>query len=239
MEQLTYDQVWDEIKSQDNKKLFVKPSDGSGGKGIYIFHKNNVDHYVSNENIEFDENFLVAIGKNNNYIIQAGIIQDPEISKIYPDSVNTCRIITENKNGVSRVVCAMLRIGKGQKEVDNISSGGICVNIDINSGKFGNFAMSYDGKKFAQHPDTNFIFLNEKISRWDEIRNFTTESASKLPFFTYLGWDIALTMNGPVAIEINTSPAIDIMEMTSRGLREAFGMNDPDYFWKNSGKKAE
>ena len=42
--------------------------------------------------------------KNHDYIIQAGIVQDPEISRIYPESVNTCRIITENKNGTARIV---------------------------------------------------------------------------------------------------------------------------------------
>jgi hypothetical protein len=233
MRQLSNNQAWNEIERNDNKKIFVKPADGAGGKGIYIFHKNNEGHYVTNENIILDENFLATIGKIRDYIIQAGVPQDPEISEIYPDSVNTCRIITENKNGVARLVCAMLRIGRGQKEVDNISSGGICVNIDINSGKFGDFAMSYDGEKYTQHPDTHFVFRSEKISRWDETRKFTTDSAGKLPFFTYLGWDIALTDDGPVCIEINPFPAIDIMEMTSCGLRGAFEIEDPDYYWKN------
>ncbi len=160
-----------------------------------------------------------------------------KISEIYPDSVNTCRIIMENKNGKIRLVCAMLRIGQGQKEVDNISSGGICVNIDINSGKLGDFALSYEGEKLEEHPDTHFVFRNKKISQWNEIRRFIIESSGKFPFFTYLGWDIALTVEGPVAIEINSVPAIDIMEMISGGLREAFGIKNPDYYWKNPGKR--
>jgi glutathione synthase/RimK-type ligase-like ATP-grasp enzyme len=60
-----------------------------------------------------------------------------------------------------------------------------------------------------------------------------------MPFLTYLGWDIALTPDGPVAIEINRSPAVDIIEKTSHGLREAFGIDDPDYYWKNLGKRAD
>ena len=53
----------------------------------------------------------------------------------------------------------MPRIGRGHREVDNISSGGICVNIGINRGTFGEFAMSYDGKKLAWHPDRILYFI--------------------------------------------------------------------------------
>jgi hypothetical protein len=124
-------------------------------------------------------------------------------------------------------------------EVDNISSGGICTHIDVKNGKLGHFAVSYDGEEFERHPDTQFAFSNQGISRWNEIRKFAFKSAEKLPFFTYLGWDIALTSNGPIVIEINRAPAIDIMERTSFGLREVFGIDDPDFYWKNPGKRSE
>lgn len=239
MEQLSFHRVQNELTYNNFEKIFVKPLEGGGGKGIYIFHKNSQGHFVTRDNIHFNEFFLGKIGEKQDYIIQPGIIQDPEISKIYHHSVNTCRIITENKNGTVRLVCAMLRMGRGQNEVDNATSGGISTHININSGKFGDFAISYDGEKFAKHPDTQFEFSNQGISRWNDIKTYTSESAGKLPFFTYLGWDIALTSDGPVAIEINRSPAADIMEKTSHGLREEFGIENPDYYWKNLGKRSE
>jgi hypothetical protein len=239
MVQLTFDKINQGLFDNEFKKIFVKPAKGSGGKGFFIFHKNDHGHFVTSDNIIFNENFLGTIGKKTDYIIQAGIIQDQEISNIYPGSVNTCRIITENKDGIARVVCAMLRMGRGQNEVDNISSGGICTYINVISGKFGDFAISYTGERFEEHPVTHFAFRNFKISRWDEIQRFTIESAGKLPFFTFIGWDIALTADGPIALEINLGPAIDIIEMTSHGLREAFGITNPDYYWKNAGKRAE
>lgn len=135
------------------------------------------------------------------------------------------------------MVCAILRMGRNHNEVDNISSGGISTNVNIQNGMLGDFAISYQGGKFERHPDTQFIFRNNKISRWSEVKKFVTDCAGKLPFFTYIGWDISLTPDGPVAIEVNTAPAIDIMEMTDGGLREAFGIDDPDYYWKNPGKR--
>ncbi len=153
--------------------------------------------------------------------------------------MNTFRIITENKGGISRPVCAVLRLGRGQNEVDNASSGGMFLKIDMNSGKVGDQAMSYFSEKFSEHPDTHVEFRNYKITRWDEIRTFIVESAGKFPFLTYLGWDISLTPDGPVAIEINRLPGISLMQMTSGGLREAFGIDDPGYYWKNLGKRED
>ena len=61
---------------------------------------------MTRQNIIFNENFLEAIGKNNDYIIQPGLTQDPEISRIYSESVNTCRVITENKKDCP-VLCVL------------------------------------------------------------------------------------------------------------------------------------
>jgi hypothetical protein len=235
----SYEYIEKQVRDNNHEKIFVKPADGSGGQGIYIFHKMENGHYKTRQNVIFNNQFLQTIGKNNNYIIQPGIIQDPEISKIFPGSVNTCRVLTENKEGNVRIVSAMLRIGRGHNDVDNASSGGICTNVNIRTGKFGNFAISYNNEKFTRTPDTQFEFSNQGTSRWKEIEKFTVESAGKLPFFTYLGWDIALTQETPLVVEINSSPAIDIMEKTSSGLREPLGIENPNYFWKNHGKHYE
>jgi hypothetical protein len=232
----TFDQIQKELTLHDFEKLFMKPVDGSGGHGIFIFHRTDDMQYVSRDNCVFSQKFLDTLEKKQDYIIQAGIIQDSEISRIYPESVNTCRIITENKNGNARIVGSMLRIGCGSGEVDNASSGGISISIDKNNGKLGDFAVSYDGKTFSKHPNTQFEFRNFTVPGWSEILKFALESAGKMPFFTHLGWDIALTHDGPVAVETNRNPAIDGMEMACGGLREAFGIDDPNYYWKHPGK---
>jgi hypothetical protein len=238
MTRLNGDQVQTELLRNNPEKLFVKPADRCGGKGIYIFHKTNSGHFVTQDNVVLNQFFLDTLGKDQDYIIQHGITQCREISEIYPESVNTIRIVTENKNGLARIICAMLRVGRYHKEIDNLSSGGIGVNIDIPTGKLGNYAMSLNEEKFALHPDTHVVFRNITLSEWGNIQKFAMESASKIPFLTYLGWDIALTPIGPVVIEINRTPALYFMEtLSGGGLREDFGIQDPGFYWKNLGKK--
>jgi hypothetical protein len=231
------EQIFNKIDKTDPKKIFVKPAEGSGGAGFFIFNKTSSGNYSNRENIFFNENFLSKIGGMSDFIIQGGIAQDPEFSDIHPDSVNTCRIVTENKNGNSKVVCAMMRFGRNLLEVDNVSSGGLCIKIDIQNGKVGEYALSYENEKFFEHPDSHFIFKNFKISRWNEIQRFVNKSAEKLPFFAYLGWDITLTTEGPVAIEANQGVGIEALQIANGGLRAPFGIDYPDYYWKNVGKR--
>jgi hypothetical protein len=224
-------------RSKGIEKIFVKPVDGCGGKGIYVFHKNNHGVYTTSSGIFFHDHIRELLKNSGDAIIQGGISQDPDLSALYSGSVNTFRIVTENIGGKARVVSVMMRMGRGNNEVDNVSSGGISTYVNPTTGKINDFAISSDRKKYFEHPDTHFSFHNHFIRRWDEIKNFSIKCAELMPFLTYLGWDIALTPEGPVVIEINRMPAIYNMEMTHKGLRDAFGIDNPDFYWKNSHKK--
>jgi len=183
--------------------------------------------------VKFRDFIRDLAGRKTDALVQEGVSQDPGIAKIYPGSVNTSRIITENKYGTVRPVGAVLRMGRGGAEIDNISSGGICTHIDILTGKTGDFALSMAHETFSEHPDTHIPFATCSVPHWEEILEFTLSCAGKLPFLTYVGWDIAVTPDGPVAIEINRLPTVDIMESTSSGMRDAFRIDDPGFYWKH------
>lgn len=226
-----------ELKEKLYKKIFIKPVDGEGGYGIIIFHLSEDNKYINDNNVELSEAFLLKIGKENDYIIQKGIIQDESITEIYKSSVNTFRIATENLNGKVRVICSALRIGKQGNEVDNASQNGITVGIDHNTGEFKDYASTEEGETFYKHPDSNFVFKNHMVDDWIGIKKFTTQCASKLPQFAYLGWDIALTKEGPIVIETNLEFAIDLYQISLGGLREEFKIKYLNKYWeKQEGK---
>ena len=226
-----------ELAEKKYQKIFVKPVDGEGGYGIHIFKRNDRGQYVTENNDVFNEGFLYKIGARNDYIIQSGIEQAPEISKIYPYSVNTVRIATENKNGNIRILCATLRMGRNGNEVDNGSQGGLFIKIDVKTGEMGHHATSHQLEYCEKHPDTVFTFRGHKILSWKKIKEITVESAKKLPQFTYLGWDIAIAKNGPLVIETNLNFGLDHYQFALGGLREVFQISNPQFYWKNKGKR--
>lgn len=239
LEKKDFEQIKIDLLQNEYKKIFVKPVDGQGGYGIYIFHRDEKGNYVTKGNIELNKDFLNKIGEKRDYIVQKGLEQDDRISEIYPNSINTFRITTENKKGKVRVVCSVLRIGKGNSELDNCSQDGISLKIDVKSGKTGNYAIAETmGEKFYKHPDTGFVFKEHVIPQWDKIKDFVINSAERLPQFTYLGWDIALTKEGPLAIETNLGFGLDVYQVVLGGVREAFRIENPKFYWKNRGERS-
>ena len=67
-------------------------------------------------------------------IIEEVIRQHPEISAIYPHSVNTYRIVTVLRDGTAHVAYSFIRIGNGGQFVDNINAGGMAAPIDPETG---------------------------------------------------------------------------------------------------------
>ena len=235
---ISHSDVEQELREKVYQRIFLKPADGQGGHGIYIFNKNDRGQYATKDNDVLSEEFLNKIGAQNDYIVQSGLEQDPEISKIYPHSVNTFRIATENKSGNVRILCATLRFGRGGNQVDNGSQDGLFVKIDLETGQMGRYAASHQCEYFEKHPDTNFVFKGHKILNWNEIKKFTAENAKKLAQFTYLGWDVALTKGIPLAIETNLKFGLDHYQFALGGLREIFRISNPRFYWKNGGERA-
>jgi len=223
----------DQLLETAAEKIFAKPVDSYGGKGIRVFHRNDDGEYVARDGKELARYIRERTEKKESAIIQEGIVQDPEISKIYPESVNTLRIMTENKGGKVRLICAAFRMGRGHAEVDNVSSGGLWTSINLNDGRIGDFALTENLERFTEHPDTHVPFITYFIPRWDDVATFVLHSAGKLPFLTYIGWDIALTPEGPVVIEINRMPDICGIEGLIGGMRDMFHIDDPMFYWKH------
>lgn len=211
------------------KKIFFKPTDGAGGYGIDVFSKRENSNYSTKDGTILDERYLKTLKKD--YIIQSGLTQDKKIAEIYPKSINTFRITTENINGKIRVICAVLRLGRDGKEIDNISQGGLILGINIESGEVNNFSITELCEEFYSHPNTRYIFKNKRIKDWEIVKEFAIKSAQKIPYFSYLGWDIALTENGPVAIETNLGFGIDLYQIPLGGLRKMFGIGNPKKYW--------
>ena len=130
-------------------------------------------------------------------------------------------MVTINKNGNVYVLAKLLRVGtKKTGNVDNTSKGGIAIGI-ANDGKLKKYGFqkpAYGGKTI-EHPDTKVIFENYQIPFYEEAKQLVKKAHKYFYNITSIGWDIAITPNGPTIIEGNDNWENGLLQVTDRGLK--------------------
>lgn len=188
----------------EDRKLFVaKIIDGSCGKGI-----KRIDTSEYSSTIEL-YNFLLS---NNYFLLEEIVYQHEKLDKLHQFSVNTIRLVTITINNRVHYVGSFLRIGNGSF-VDNLNSGGMSSPVDINTGIIQYPAADKLGKVYYKHPLTNVDIVGFKIPFWDEAKTLVESAAFIVPEIRYVGWDVAITKDGPVFIEANPLPGYDIYQL--------------------------
>ena len=205
----------------DRKHVFVKPIDAKKGEGVYSIDEEGSD-FVVNGNPKTQTELIGLMRELSNeheLIIQDKVVQHQAISVLHKESVNTLRVVTINHLHSSSpndvvYVGAELRVGCGKNRTDNISAGGIKigVNEDGKLQKFG-FYRKPHGTKATLHPDSKIVFENYAIPFFVETIGMCKSFHAKLKEIHLIGWDVAITENGPLFIEGNDSCGTDFQVM--------------------------
>ena len=178
--------------------IVAKPINGTHGDGIM--------------KIKPDKNTYKKLIKTESRLIEDYIIQDKEMDKLNPSSINTLRIVTLYDKGVSTVICTYLRVGNN-KIVDNFNGGGMVVPVNTNTGVIEYNAIDKAGNIYEKHPATNTKFIGFKVPQFEEAKNFALEASKVVKEVGYIGWDVGLSNKGPCLIEGNDYPGHDIYQL--------------------------
>lgn len=193
-------QVMEFLKRHET--FMMKPNDGMCGHGIEKIRREQFDSLESlYEHVAF-----------KNCELEELIIQNAEVAKIYPDSINTARVVTILKNGVVHVIIAYVRIGNGSF-VDNFNSGGMTAPIDIATGMIKDRAIDKKKNLYEVHPKTGHIIKGFQFPDWDLAMEMVKEAALVVPQMGYIGWDVAFSDRGPLLVEANEYPGHDIYQL--------------------------
>ncbi len=218
---MTGEQVDKLISSLDCDRIFLKDSVGAEGAGIHAFDKSGMSGYFEN-NTKLTSSYLLDNYPQKRLILQEGVIQSAQLASMNPHCLNTVRVLTRYRNGDVMIVAAMLKLGRYQKAVDNVSQGSIMIKVDVDSGCLGTHSRTpYDSEKLYAHPETNVRFEGVKLERWDQVREIVIRTAQSFPDIQFVGWDVAFAKNGVLIIEGNYNPGIIAHQIFGQGLADA------------------
>jgi glutathione synthase/RimK-type ligase-like ATP-grasp enzyme len=195
---------------KDKKVFIAKPNNGQCGKGIL---KINVDDESMADTYKSPDKLYQYLLDNKVDLLEEVVTQADEINAIYPNSVNTIRVVTVLRDTNAEVLAAAMRIGNGGRHVDNFNSGGLVIPINVETGTTKNIAVNKEGQGFTHHPYTGTKIAEIKIPKWDMVINTAKEAAKLIPEVGYVGWDVAITPDGTTLIEGNQFPGHDIYQM--------------------------
>ena len=191
--------------------VFVKPLADFGGKGCFILRSED----LKNQLYKKKEALLTE-----NHLFYEVIKQHPRINEIHSHCVNTLRIVSYiTPTGNIEFISTFMRFGIDNSPVDNGSAGGIFVYVDEEKGtlkEMGIKKMSFGGEKLTHHPNSNFKFDGFEIPYFKETYDLITTYLQYLPD-RIIGWDVAITTDGPVIIEANDCPNLHSSDVMSSG----------------------
>lgn len=201
------------FQTNARESIFLKPLTGIQGKGCFKIGIEDL------ENPQLVEEIFKALSASS-YVIQDTIKQHHKINRIYPGSINTIRLDTYIKdNGKVEILSGLMRFGIGGSVVDNVGSGGFFVPIDLTKGTLKNCGMQSlknGNKTFYEHPDTSVKVGGYQIPYIEEAMAMVKKAAKKLGD-RLVGWDVAISEEGPMLIEGNSNYDIGMSETAYGG----------------------
>lgn len=220
-EEINISQTILDYLSIPSNKLYIKPTGGQGGNGILVLKSIDGILYLNNCQINSIDDVVKNASPKETYIVQKKVFQSKQMSEIYPNCVNTLRVIVQKRNDRMIMKTCSMRIGQGDSEIDNSCQGGICIKVDIISGKLDVLAKGrYDGYVYEKHPDTNARFADIVINNWLALKNDIEAIATKLIDFKNIALDIAVTEEGAKLLEFNFRYGIEHQQCVLGGVRK-------------------
>lgn len=213
---------------QEHPKTFFKPVDAECGVAVFALDWADGVRMIDNVAVSSEElrrKLEKETGWKREFIIQDRVVQHPELSRIHDKSINTIRLVTviDPTTGEPVVFAGVLRVGVGNMHVDNWAQGGIMIPFDMETGELGKYGFYKPGKgtRTDRHPDSGFIFGGYVIPYYGQIVEQALRFHAFLRDIHSIGWDIAVTPEGPLFIEGNDNWEISLHQCY-HGVYDAF-----------------
>jgi len=206
------------VREVGEDALIAKPANGEGGNGVQM-----LGVPVSAEALEALLDFRLGRSKWN-WVVQPRVPTNPALADIALSALPTVRIVTiVNESGAPEVVSATVRVASDpDAHVDNMKAGGILAPVDLETGALGVGCKGYGGGDYETHPVTGAPITGRILPQWTESKALAIRAhAEAFSEYRIIGWDVAMTEDGPLLLEGNGKPGV---LMPQRAARRGLGV---------------
>jgi Sugar-transfer associated ATP-grasp len=192
------------------RSLFLKLADGMQGIGAERWLYEPAAATWVRRGVRLDEPGLLAHGRARGrercVILQHCLENHPDLARFSPGALCTFRIVTTHEPGAGTdVILRVFRMPRGEGDADNFHAQGIGAAFDPETGGLQAAIATdvYEGD-FARHPDTGAPILGARPVGLEETTALAVAAHERLPVPWSVGWDVAMTPDGPILVEGNS-----------------------------------
>lgn len=195
------------IKSffESHEEFFAKPNDLACGIGMELLKRSDFSS---------PEDFVQYVTSHNFGLLEEVLHNHPDLAKIYDHALNTMRMITIiGDDGEAHLIYAVQKFGINGRIVDNY---GVHGPVDLCTGEFlypAHYGDTRAHGEITNHPNSNEKIVGFRTPLFREAKEFVLQAARVVPELRYVGWDVAITPNGPAIIEGNPYTAHDFWQL--------------------------
>ncbi|MGI1678510.1 MAG: hypothetical protein K6L75_07265 [Cellvibrionaceae bacterium] len=219
-----------EKELEDLHSFVIKPNRGSQGRGILVIREKVSNGWkqaggsiISLEGIRRHIQEIIAgsfssDGKADTAFIEPFLVQHDLLNTISPYGLSDIRVIVHD----GKAIASMWRVPTSESNGKaNLHQGAIGVAIDIESGVTNRAQLH--GKEIETHPDTKQQLCGIEIPFWQDIVTISEKCYDAVPL-GYLGVDVCIDTNiGPLILEINARPGLEIQNVRDKGIGDLIG----------------
>ncbi len=202
-----------------HENIFIKPTRGKCGEGAMMWLRQATDQYQDQQGSVLTWAALVTLleqlSRQRAYLVQPCLRNHPTIAMISPSALSTARIVTGRRpDGAIEVIVATFKMA-WQQQITNTY--GLNSPIDLATGQLGR-AYSYSPicPGYAAHPETGAQIAGCRLPDWQAAVALAQTVHQHFPNYIFLGWDIALTPQGPVVLEGNSGWDLETVQKPQR-----------------------
>jgi len=203
------------------RDLFTKPVDLWSGAGALAWTHVAPDLWRANDGRELDQESLLGwlceVSKERPHVLQVRLANHPDLAPLSRGGLCTVRVNTMRMpEGGFAPLLGVLKMPRGDSVVDNFAEGGLAAGIDPATGRLLS-AVCEDARhavrRFTVHPETGATIEGRVVPFWAEVQALATRAHALFPNLVYCGLDVALGTDGPILLEGNDCPGLDLIQL--------------------------
>lgn len=213
------------LRTHATYPLFGKPVNGSLSLGVFSFDRFDpeTDELVASSGARAPvarvvQDIFQAYG-HDGYLLQDRVKVDPALAEFCGSAVGCVRMVTLREGGKASPLYAVWKIPRRDSVADNLwRSGNMIAHLDLATGKILRVQKGAGvlAEELEDHPEAGRRLIGWRMPHWDALKQLAVRAADLTPDLAILGWDIAVSVDGPVIIEGNTGPDHSLYQNAAR-----------------------